>query len=249
MSEVAYVKTDSHVVNVSITSNCNSIGHLCQRKFDKGITVQTLKDKLELITGARSALMTIEVFDQNDAKVCDLKDDEAPLGSFPIESQGFRIHVTDSELRKGELEDTSGVIKFELSEEEYSKKTGTVQDFMKRNKMGKYNPEEVARIEKEKAEAERVEKEAADKITTGDRCEVLVPGQATRRGEVKFVGEVHFKPGMWVGVRYDEPFGKNDGSVDGKRYFECQPKYGGFVRVANVTVGDFPEEGFSDDEI
>ena len=31
--------------------------------------------------------------------------------------------------------------------------------------------------------------------------------------------------------------------------FECQQKYGGFVRVANVTVGDFPEEGFSDDEI
>ena len=36
---------------------------------------------------------------------------------------------------------------------------------------------------------------------------------------------------------------------EGKRYFQCQPKYGGFVRVANVTVGDFPEEGFSDDEI
>ena len=54
---------------------------------------------------------------------------------------------------------------------------------------------------------------------------------------------------MWIGIQYDEPFGKNDGSVEGKRYFQCQPKYGGFVRVANVTVGDFPEEGFSDDEI
>jgi len=243
------VKTDSHIVDLSITSNCNSFGHLCQRKFDKGITVQTLKDKLELITGARSALMTIEVFDQNDVKVCDLKDDEAPLGSFPIEAQGFGIHVTDSELRKGELEDTSGVIKFELTEEEYSKKTGTVQDFMKKNKMGKYNPEEVARLEKEKAEADRIEKEAASKITVEDRCEVRIPGQPTRRGGVKYVGEVHFKPGIWVGIQYDEPFGKNDGSVDGKRYFECQQKYGGFVRVANVTVGDFPEEGFSDDEI
>ena len=72
MSEVAYIKTDSHFVNVHITSNCNSI-LTSERKFDKGITVQTLKDKLELITGARSALMTIEVFDQNDVKVCDLK--------------------------------------------------------------------------------------------------------------------------------------------------------------------------------
>ena len=72
--------------------------------------------------------------------------------------------MTDSELRKSELEDTSGVTKFELTEEEYSKKTGTVQDFMKKNKMGKYNPEEVAKIEAEKAESQKIEKEAASKL-------------------------------------------------------------------------------------
>ena len=120
------------------------------------------------------------------------QDDEALLGSFPIECQGFRIHVTDSELRKGELEDTSGVIKYELTEEEYSKKTGTVQEFMKKNKMGKYNPEEVARLEKEKAEAERIEKEAASKITVEDRCEVRIPGQPSRRGMQKVtLGAIH----------------------------------------------------------
>ena len=42
---------------------------------------------------------------------------------------------------------------------------------------------------------------------------------------------------MWVGIQYDEPYGKNDGSVEEKCYFKCQPKYGGLVRVANVTVG------------
>ena len=43
------------------------------------------------------------------------------LGSFPIEAQGYRLHVTDPNIAKNELEDTTNVKKFELTEEEYSK--------------------------------------------------------------------------------------------------------------------------------
>jgi tubulin-specific chaperone B len=36
-----------------------------------------------------------------------------------------------------------------------------------------------------------------------------------------FIGRVPELPlGFWVGIKYDEPVGKNDGGVKGVRYFE-----------------------------
>ena len=51
--------------------------------------------------------------------------------------------------------------------------------------------------------------------------------------------------------RYDEPVGKNDGTVKGKRFFTCPPKYGGFLRPDKLQVGEqFVEldDLFTDDE-
>jgi tubulin-folding cofactor B len=88
----------------------------------------------------------------------------------------------------------------------------------------------------------------ASGMKVGDRCEVTVGG---KRGEVKFVGKIpSISPGWWVGVQYDEPVGKNDGSVKGHKFFECPPKYGGFLRPDKLQVGDYPEEDIfaSDDD-
>ena len=47
--------------------------------------------------------------------------------------------------------------------------------------------------------------------------------------------------GYWTGVQFDEPVGKNDGSVKGQRYFTCPDGYGSLLRPDKVKAGDFPE--------
>jgi len=250
MAMDSYKVVTGDMVNVWITSNITSF--TSQKKMDKSITVAELKSKLELICGASAGAMTVTVFDKEDKKVCSLEDDNAIFGSHHVDD-GMRLHVEDSSKTRGEFENTDKVEKFELGKEEYSKRTDTVQAYLKKNKLGKYNEEEMAALAKEKEEREAAETKMVEEkcIVEGARAEIVIHGSGKRRGTVRFVGQVHFQPGTWVGIQYDEPTGKNDGSVGGTRYFTCQDKYGGFVRPATVEVGDFPEEDldFSDGEM
>lgn len=249
MAEHFSVVTQS-VVTVRVTSTGNTFGS--ERRFQKDLTVAEVKGKLELVTGSVATNMKLEAYSKEDKLICKLDNDEALLGSYPVDD-GMRLHVVDSTVRLGEFEDTSKVEKFELSEDAYAKRSDSVRAFKERNKMGRFkeiSPEEQQRLDEEKEKKLEAEKQKADSIKVGDRCEVRVPEQLYKRGEVKYVGLTDFKEGYWVGVQYDEPVGKNDGSVKGKQYFECPEKYGGFVRVNHVEVGDFPEEdlGFSDED-
>ena len=42
--------------------------------------------------------------------------------------------------------------------------------------------------------------------------------------------------GKWIGVALDEAKGKNNGTVQGKRYFTCDENHGIFVRQTQVGV-------------
>ena len=80
--------------------------------------------------------------------------------------------------------------------------------------------------------------EEAEKIEMESRC---LLGDGIRRGQVKFIGLVPYLGyGFFVGVKLDEPLGDSDGKVKGKKYFDCDNKYGIFVRPDYVKCGDFP---------
>ena len=56
-----------------------------------------------------------------------------------------------------------------------------------------------------------------------------------RHAIVRFLGATGFAPGEWVGVELDDATGKNDGSVKGERYFDCEANYGMFLRAAGAV--------------
>lgn len=235
------------IVKVRVTSTLSSFEY--QNKFNRGVTVAALKGKLELVVGAPASSMDLEIFSVSDKFLQKMDDNEALLGSYPVDDN-CRIHVIDrSGGQTGQLFDVSEVEKYEIPDEDYNKRTDSARSFMKKHHVGRFNEEEMAKKKADLAARNAEQKAAADAISVGSRCKVEVPGQPTKLGTVMYVGTTDFKPGHWVGVKYDEPLGKHNGTVDGKKYFDCEDKYGGFVKPLSVTVGDFPEEDYGLDEM
>ncbi|KAG7357856.1 CAP gly-rich domain containing protein [Nitzschia inconspicua] len=218
------------------------------------------------------------------------------IDGTPIFLPSLSIHCVDinphSVSKGGQLEDTSLVEKYTMSEQEYDARSGTLRDWSRRqrqkdetfslrkhaqqhrelceaqrqHKLGLPLPEGfvldstgkvirdepdvvVVPVVKKQVLHEEHDESSVANMTVGQRCQVR-PGK--RRGTVAYIGLVPElnAAGYWVGVIFDEPVGKTDGTAgsSSKRYFEAMPNYGGFVRGNNVQVGDFPERDILDDD-
>jgi len=176
--------------------------------------------------------------------VASLGDDSKALGFYGVRDfQYLKISDTNpSSSFTGQLTDVSQVDKFELTLEEYAQRQDTVLAYKQRNKVGRFAPP---------AESQPSKSAPTMDFPIGSRCQVdsNEPG-LNKRGTVRFFGKTKFAKGegVWVGIEYDEPMGKNDGSVQGERYFTCSPNYGAFVRPDKVQIGDFPMEEIDLDE-
>jgi len=231
------------MLDILVTSNINSFG--TQRRFPIDLKVYDLKEKLELLTGASAPSMELQLLDDKNQLISKLSDDNSILSSYNLSNVKV-LHVIDSSHQAGEFEDLSKVEKFTLSDEQYSKRGETFRAFKQNFKLESGDQKDIETAKEKKL---KEEEELIKNMPVGSRCEVRVAGKPNRRGTIMYTGKTDFKPGFWVGIKYDEPLGKNDGSVGGKRYFECLPNYGGFVKPHDITVGDFPEETYELDEI
>nr|CAH8823914.1 unnamed protein product [Trichobilharzia regenti] len=238
-------------ITLSITTNASKLRS--EKRYPIDITLGQLKEKLVLVTGCDNRTMKIELFDKQEKSLGYLLGDGKSLYDLGVENE-MHIHVTDSTIADGVYDQPEEPVEtYQLTDEEYAKREESVLAWKRRNKLGQFrevDPEEAKRAEELRQEAELKEKEKAESLSIGSRCEVRIPSQITKRGVIEFVGQTKFKPGYWVGIRYDEPLGRNDGSIEGVRYFQCPDKYGAFVKPQYVEAGDFPELGIDDlDEI
>lgn len=55
-------------------------------------------------------------------------------------------------------------------------------------------------------------------------------------GVLRYIGGPEFAEGVWCGIELDGPEGKNNGSLQGIRYFSCEANYGVFVPVSIVEL-------------
>ncbi|RFU32699.1 hypothetical protein B7463_g3652, partial [Scytalidium lignicola] len=212
-------------ISLQITSeNASS-----ERRITPSWTIGQLKAKLEPITGIPplSQKLTLKLSGQQSVPLEAADEENTQLGVFPLAPHA-EILVTD--LRppsaRPNYTDASAVKKYEMPPSEYEAKSDSVLAWKKANRLGRFNP---AAPSMEAAKREAYEHEIQKRgIELGKRCRV--GGEDSRRGVVMYVGEVPEIPGAigkWVGVRLDEPVGKNDGSVEGKR-------------PERVEVGDWP---------
>jgi tubulin-specific chaperone B len=199
-----------------------------------------------LTVGTSPVHQKLHLLDQHGNFVVEMADESAPLRVFKPQD-GWRIHVHDTDpFRTVErYQDVSSGPKYIMTDKEYHERKGTFREW----KLA--NPDEYMKHFGHLHAGKRGEedgKEQADGVEIGSRCRLI----GDRRGEVVWIGPPDFAKGWWVGIKLDEPSGKNDGTVKGKRYFTCDDKFGIFVKAEEIETGDFPPLGLtfdSDDEI
>jgi tubulin-folding cofactor B len=223
---------------------------ILQQRLSLHSTILEIKEKLYHHCGTSPGYMELHLQNTNvglGGTVAVMNDNSKKLGYYSPQN-GMTIHIVDKDptslAKSGWLENVNLVKKYEISEEDYDKREKTVRNY-KREQLAKdpnWKPKCQMDVPGKENNTPPPGKESVEGMEVGNRCEVQ-PG--ARRGTVMYVGEAKegggLGPGHWVGVKFDEPLGKHDGSVKGVKYFECPAKHGAFVRGKNLEVGDFPE--------
>ncbi|KAF2741933.1 hypothetical protein M011DRAFT_530202 [Sporormia fimetaria CBS 119925] len=214
-----------------------------ERRISPSWTIAYLKTRLEPITGipAGSQQLTLRLASRDAVPIAAADDENTQLAAYALQPYA-EITVTDTRPvgARTDYNDLSSVEKYEMPVAEYESRTDSVLAWKKAQKLGRFDPNAPS-IEQQRIRA--LEREVEERGLSLNSRIRLLPATDHRRGTISFIGPVPEIPGLlgpWIGITLDEPTGKNDGSVKGKRYFECGTNCGVFVRPERVEAGEFP---------
>ncbi|KAI1727111.1 CAP-Gly domain-containing protein [Ditylenchus destructor] len=201
------------MLNFQITSSKSEFPY--EARYPATMALVEFKIKLELVVGIYAQDMKLELRNAQGKFLAELFGDDKTLEELGVANQSV-VHVIDttgnSPLSDG-LSGDSSQARYVMNDDKYANRKDTARKWMQELGVG------------EGASPTKV----PDYIKIGMRCFVKTADQPEKTGRVAFIGETHFKPGVWIGVIYDRSVGKNDGSIDGYRYFTCEANHGGFV--------------------
>ncbi|KAJ5443652.1 uncharacterized protein N7458_007524 [Penicillium daleae] len=241
---------------------------LTERRITPTWTVEQVKSKLETMTGVPPGSQRLRV--KVPGRPDQWADNDAQLiGDYGL-VKGAEIEVHDSRPQgmRPNFTDLSSVDKYEMNPETYENLSDSVLAWKRNQKIGRFDPNALSPEESLRKQVQKDQAELASRGIAVDKRAIILPSSPPhiRRGTVRFVGSVPTIPitgpgreleqdgplpvelqPIWVGIELDEPTGKNDGSVGGRRYFECLDKCGAFVKPEKVEVGDFPPLGLDDE--
>ncbi|XP_064486142.1 tubulin-specific chaperone B-like [Ornithodoros turicata] len=102
---------------------------LREKRFPTTITVANLKMRLELITGASTNSMQLELRRADGTVAATLEDNGARLESLPV-ANGLTLYVSDPHLNHCNFQDPPFNERHRISEELYNQRTDTARRFL-----------------------------------------------------------------------------------------------------------------------
>ncbi|KAL4928242.1 TBCB family protein [Aspergillus undulatus] len=234
-----------------------------ERRITPTWTVSQVKSKLETMTGIPPACQRLRLKTPGRPDTW-VEGDDSQIGNWGLmRGSEIEVHDTRPQAARVNFSDLSSVEKYMLPTETYESLPNSVLAWKKNQKLGRFDPNAHSPLEAMVETAGRDAEEVKKRDISVSKRAIILPSSPphVRRGTVRFVGPVPSIPvtgvdlenldastplPLWVGIELDEPTGKNDGSLNGKRYFECPSKTGVFVKPEKVEVGDFPALGLDE---
>lgn len=223
----------------------------CSTWKDFPIKISTIQfcDRLHNLTGIEPIDMNIQFKSKNEQELAQLDKNLSEIDLSRVEK--LVVNDTNENSMVNQLKNSTTQETFKLSEEDYRRKQDSVLQWKKDSKLGRFDPTYQSKLEQERA----LQQDRLATLELNQRCIVENQGME-RRGWLRYMGRIPEinNDDLWCGIEFDEPMGKNDGSVKGKQYFgPVATNYGGFVKPNFVKTGPqytpIDEFASSDEEI